>query len=97
MCNLPTVAGPRSVYIWIWFALDAFLALFPPVYWIAAQPQPNILGFPCSIIYFGGLGICITASLLAAYRDDERRGVFKVSVSVNETTSNTLLSRERSR
>jgi len=97
MTNMPTVPRPRSVYIWIWFALDAFVALFPPVYWIAAQPKPNIFGFPCSIIYFEGLGIFITASLLAAYRDDERRGAFKVSVSVNETSSNTPLSPERSR
>jgi hypothetical protein len=76
--NVPTVPGPRSAYIWIWFAFDAFLALFPPVYWVAAQPKPRLFGFPCSIIYFGVLGIFITASLLAAYWDDERRGAFKV-------------------
>jgi membrane associated rhomboid family serine protease len=81
--NMPIVPRPRSVYIWIWFALDAFLALFPPVYWVAAQPKPKIFGFPCSIVYFGALGIFITASLLAAYWDDERRDAFKVPVSVN--------------
>jgi hypothetical protein len=57
--------------------LDAFLALFPPVYWVAARPKPTLFGLPCSIVYFGSLGIFITASLLAAYRDDERRGAFK--------------------
>jgi hypothetical protein len=82
MTNIPTVLRPRSAYIWIWFALDAFLALFPPVYWVAAQPKPKILGFPCSIVYFVGLGILVTASLLAAYWDDERRGAFKVPVAV---------------
>jgi hypothetical protein len=79
MTNIPTVLRPRSAYIWIWFALDAFLALFPPVYWVAAQPKPKIFGFSCSIVYFVGLGIFITASLLAAYRDDERRGAFQGS------------------
>jgi len=77
---MPLGPGPRSPYIWIWFALDAFLALFPPVYWVAAQPRPRIFGFPGSIIYFGSLGIFITASLLAAYWNDEKRGAFKVSV-----------------
>ena len=82
--NTPIVPMPRSAYIWIWFALDALLALFPPVYWVAAQPTP-ILGLPCSIIYFSVLGIFITASLLAAYWDDERRGAFKVvPVSLDE-------------
>src|SRR6266436_652951 len=76
--KMPAVPRPRSVYIWIWFAFDAFLALFPPVYWVAAQSKPKIFGFSCSIVYFIALGIVITASLLAAYRDDERRGAFKV-------------------
>jgi len=70
--NMPIVPRPRSVYIWIWFALDAFLALFPPVYWVAAQPKPKIFGFPCSIVYFGALGIFIVAS-----------DAFKVPVSAN--------------
>jgi len=76
MPNLSTVPRVRAAYIWVWFALDAFLALFPPVYWLAAQPKPTLFGFPCSIIYFCALGIFITASLLAAYRNDERRGAF---------------------
>jgi len=71
-----TILKSRSIYVWIWFALDALFALFPPVYWVAAQPKPTILGLPCSIVYFGALGIVITASLLAAYWDDERRGAF---------------------
>jgi hypothetical protein len=85
MFNMPTVPTPRSAYIWIWFALDAFLALFPPVYWVAAQPTPTIFGLPCSIIYFGALGVFVTASLLAAYWDDERRGAFEAPVSVIDT------------
>lgn len=76
MPNRSTILRPRAAYIWTWFALDAFLALFPPVYWIAAKPKPKLFGLPCSIIYFCALGIFITASLLSAYRDDERRGAF---------------------
>jgi hypothetical protein len=72
----PTVPKPRSAYVWIWFALDAFIALFPPVYWVAAQPKPTIFGLPCSIVYFCAVSIVITASLLAAYWDDEGRGAF---------------------
>jgi hypothetical protein len=71
-----TAIRPRSLYIWIWFALDAFIALFPPVYWVAGQPIPGIFGLPSSIVYFVALGIVITASLLMAYWDDERRGAF---------------------
>jgi hypothetical protein len=82
--NMPTVLRPRAAYVWIWFALDAFLSLFPPVYWVAAQPKPKLFGFPCSIIYFGALGIFITASLLAAYWDDETRGAFKVAIPVGQ-------------
>jgi len=69
-------ARPRSAYVWIWFACDALLALCPPVYWLAARASPRILGLPCSIVYFCLLGVFITASLLAAYRDDERRRAF---------------------
>jgi len=82
---MPTVPTLRAAYIWIWFAFDAFLALFPPVYWVAARPKPTIFGFPCSIIYFCALGVFITASLLAAYWDDERRGAFEVPVSIDVT------------
>ena len=85
MPNVLTVPRPRSAYIWIWFAFDALLALFPPVYWIGGQPKPIVFGLPCSIVYFSGVCIFITASLIAAYRDDEARGAFKVPVAVNET------------
>ena len=67
---------PRSTFISIWFALDAILALFPPIYWALGRPTPIVLGLPCSIVYYGALGLFIVASLLAAYWDDERRGAF---------------------
>jgi hypothetical protein len=75
---MPT--APRSSFIAIWFALDAILALFPPVYWFAGGPTPLIAGIPCSIVYFLLLSAFIVGSLLAAYADDERRGAFKAPV-----------------
>jgi hypothetical protein len=75
---MPT--APRSSFVAIWFVLDAALALFPPVYWIAGGPTPLIAGIPCSIVYFVLLSAFIVGSLLAAYADDEKRGAFKAPV-----------------
>jgi hypothetical protein len=70
---------PRSSFVSIWFILDAVLALFPPVYWVAGGPTPLIAGIPCSIVYFVLLTAFICGSLIAAYVDDERRGAFRTS------------------
>ncbi len=75
---MPT--APRSGFVAIWFVLDAILALFPPVYWVAGGPTPLIAGVPCSIAYFVLLAGFIVASLIAAYYDDERRGAFRATV-----------------
>jgi hypothetical protein len=75
-----TPVTPRSSFVAIWFVLDAILALFPPIYWVAGAPTPLIAGIPCSIVYFVLLSAFIVGSLLAAYADDERRGAFKASV-----------------
>jgi hypothetical protein len=75
-----TPIRPRSSFVAIWFVLDAILALFPPVYWLAGGPRPLIAGIPCSIVYFVLLSAFITGSLVAAYADDERRGAFRASV-----------------
>jgi len=78
MSEMPTATKPRAAYVSIWFALDAVLALFPPVYWVFAGPTPQIFRLPGSIIYFVALVIFIAASIVAAYLDDERRGAFEV-------------------
>lgn len=73
----PDEAIPRRPFlISVWFLMDAVLCLFPPIYWIAGGPRPVILGFPCSVVYYIGMGVFITASLLVAYWSDERRGAF---------------------
>lgn len=78
MLQTPKLANRRSAYIPIWFALDGILALFPPVYWLFAGPTPLIFGLPSSIVYFVALVVFIAASIVAAYRDDEKRGAFEV-------------------
>ncbi len=80
MATLLPAARPRSGFISIWFILDAVLALFPPVYWIAGGPTPILFGLPCSVVYYVLLAAFITASIVAAYWDDEKRGAFDVTV-----------------
>ena len=76
---------PRSTFISIWFGLDAILALFPPIYWIASGPKPLIFGLPCSLVYFFALALFITASIVAAYWDDEKRGAFNAAPDALDT------------
>lgn len=77
MTELPVAIRSRSGFISVWFALDAIFGFFPPVYWLLGGPYPVVLGLPCSVVYYITLGTFITASLLAAYWDDERRGAFE--------------------
>jgi hypothetical protein len=74
-----TPVTPRSGFVAIWFVLDAILALFPPIYWVAGGPTPLIAGIPCSVVYFVVLAAFIVGSLIAAYYDDERRGAFRTA------------------
>jgi len=59
-------------FILAWFGLDAFLGLFPPLYWAASGSSPRILGLPLSIFYFVAVGLFISASLIVAYFLDEQ-------------------------
>ena len=60
-----------SAFVMAWFALDAILALFPPLYWVMSGSSPYILGLPLSIFYFAGVGLFISASFVVAYFVDE--------------------------
>lgn len=66
---------------WIkcWFALDAFLALFPPIYWAASGPSPSVLGLPLSVFYFVLTGVLIAGSIVAAYLVEVKQGNFEGS------------------
>lgn len=57
------------VFIKVWFAVDLFLALFPPVHWAMSGSDP-ILGIPRSLFYVFGTSLIIAASVAAAYFAD---------------------------
>lgn len=71
-----TPLRPRSSLVISWFALDAILALLPPIHWAITAKAPWIAGLPAGLVYMGGLPIFIAASLVFAYRDDVSRGAF---------------------
>ncbi|WP_206506793.1 PT domain-containing protein [Streptomyces chrestomyceticus] len=58
-----------------WFALDAVLALAPPVYWAAGDPRfQGGPGLPLSVCYFLALGAHISAGVVALYGVESARG-----------------------
>lgn len=72
MLSKIAVASGTSPFVMGWFLLDIILGLFPPVYWAASGSSPHILGLPLSVFYFAGVGLFISASLVAAYFLDEQ-------------------------
>jgi hypothetical protein len=57
----------RRGIVKLWFALDAVVALAPPLYWAADGRTTPIAGIPTALFYFLSVSMCITASLIAAY------------------------------
>lgn len=57
----------RRGIVKLWFALDAVVALAPPLYWAADGRTAPIAGIPTALFYFLVVSLCITASLIAAY------------------------------
>lgn len=64
----------RASWITAWFALDAIVALAPPIYWAADGQTAPILGVPAAVFYFVAVAVCITASIAAAYTAEARNG-----------------------
>jgi len=61
----------------IWFTVNAVIALFPPLYWMAdSYKASSILGLPATLFYFLAISISITGSILFAYREESARGGF---------------------
>ncbi|MCJ2012179.1 hypothetical protein [Methylobacterium sp. J-076] len=56
----------RRGIVKLWFALDAIVALAPPLYWAADGRTTPIAGIPAALFYFLAVNLCITASLIAA-------------------------------
>ncbi|OWJ58647.1 hypothetical protein [Inquilinus limosus] len=62
--------SPRlPIIIYLWFALDLLLALFPPLHW-AAGGNATVLGAPAILVYLFGTSVFIAASVVAAYFSD---------------------------
>lgn len=57
----------RRGIVKLWFALDAVVALAPPLYWAADGRANPIAGVPTALFYFLAVSLCITASLITAY------------------------------
>jgi hypothetical protein len=75
--NIPRLTRPEyPAWIKWWFAVDAVLALFPPLYWAMSGRDPLVLGLPISVFYFALTGLCITVSVVAAYLVESRQGNF---------------------
>ncbi len=71
------LAPPRrglSRAISLWFVLDAVVALAPPLYWAADGRTGTFFGLPIALCYFLAVGLCIAASIVAAYLSDRARG-----------------------
>jgi hypothetical protein len=64
----------RASWITAWFAIDAIVALAPPIYWAADGQTAPILGVPAAVFYFVAVAVCITASIVAAYAVESRNG-----------------------
>lgn len=69
----PFMRVPLPRFIKIWFSLDLFLALFPPLHWAASGTEP-IFGVPKPLFYLYGTSLFIAASVVAAYFCDKSLG-----------------------
>jgi hypothetical protein len=64
----------RASWITAWFALDAIVALAPPIYWAANGQTAPIFGLPTAVFYFVAVAVCITASIVVAYAVEASNG-----------------------
>ncbi|MGX9981615.1 hypothetical protein [Methylobacterium fujisawaense] len=67
MLKQSSPAPLRRGIVKLWFALDAVVALAPPLYWAADGRTTPVAGVPIALCYFLTVSLCITASLIAAY------------------------------
>lgn len=64
--------GRHASWIIAWFALDAVVALAPPLYWAVDGNRASLLGLPTAVLYFVAVAVFITASIVAAYLAESR-------------------------
>lgn len=57
----------HAYIVHLWFLVNAFLCLYPPLYWEAGKATHLTLGFPTSFVYFMSTALSVTLSILYAY------------------------------
>lgn len=57
----------------VWFLINLFVSLYPPLYWEAGRGNASILGFPIAFVYFALVCLSITLSILYAYWEESKR------------------------
>ncbi|MGP1718069.1 MAG: hypothetical protein ACTS9Y_12895 [Methylophilus sp.] len=57
----------------VWFLINLFFSLYPPLYWEVGSSQKIVFGLPLSFIYFAAIAISITLSILYAYWEEASR------------------------
>ncbi len=58
----------------IWFLLNAFAALYPPIYWAVGNSTVMVIGLPISLLYFMGISLSLTLNILYAYWQERTHG-----------------------
>ncbi len=56
------------------FAIEALIAMFPPVYWWVASVEGDVFGLPFGMFYFLAIAAVMTATIIAIYVTEEIRG-----------------------
>ncbi len=67
---------PQSYHYYIvrvWFLLNVFVSLYPPLYWDFGSNHTYILELPLAFLYFASISISITLSILYAYWEEATR------------------------
>jgi hypothetical protein len=55
-----------TIFVKAWFILGLFLALFPPLLWVASGADPLLFGVPRSLCYMAAVDFFIVASVVVA-------------------------------
>lgn len=57
----------------VWFLINLFLSLYPPLYWKIGSSHELMFGLPVTLIYFIVICTSITLSILYAYWEESKR------------------------
>lgn len=57
----------------IWFLMNLFISLYPPLYWNVGSSHTLLFGLPITLIYFLSICVSITLSILYAYWEESTR------------------------